>query len=73
MIAFREQALAVFLAMGILAFAKMLDAFARLFPFMADFHTDNRPLFGLIEESFELTSVLFFAYVCAFYFIQQRR
>jgi len=69
---FQSNALSIFLAMGILAAAKMLDSFARLFPFIADIHTNNRALFGLVEETFECTCIAFFAFVCLNYFVNRR-
>lgn len=66
--ALKADALAIFLAMGVLGTAKTLDAFARLFPFLTDFYQENRSFFSLTEESFELASVFLFGYVCFSYF-----
>ena len=71
--ALQPAALSIFLAMGILATAKMLDAFGRLFPFLTDMYANNRPLFGLIEETLELTCVAFFLFVCIHYFMNRKK
>ena len=54
------EAWAIFFALGFLTVAKMIDAMARLFPFMTDFHNENRLFLTVVEESFEMTGALFF-------------
>jgi len=57
---FIPNAWAVGLGLGMLVTAKTLDSMARIMPFMAEFHADNRAFLGVIEESFEMTGALFF-------------
>jgi hypothetical protein len=71
-IAFKPQSCAIFLGMGTLGFAKKLDALSRLFPSLSDFHGQNRPFLGLIEESAELASVAFFLCACLLWFKTNR-
>lgn len=60
----RPVPMGVFFALGLLVVAKSLDAMARLFPFLAEFHAQNRPFLGLIEESFELAASGIFFGIC---------
>ena len=58
--AFAANAWALALGICSLVIAKTLDSMARLFPFMAEFHADNRDFLGVIEETLELTGAAFF-------------
>ncbi|MEP3525317.1 MAG: hypothetical protein ABJN24_07805 [Hyphomicrobiales bacterium] len=61
---FQPMALSIFMGLGTLALGKLLDSMARVLPFMADFHGNNRPLLRLLEESLEMTSSFFFLLTC---------
>jgi branched-subunit amino acid transport protein AzlD len=61
---FHANAWALCFAFGCLIVAKGMDSMARIFPFLADFHAQNRDFLGVIEESLEFTSALFFLLVC---------
>ena len=69
---FKPMPLAAFLAIGMLGFAKTLDAMARLFPISADFHDQYRAAIGLVEETFELSSAAMFLCVCLLWFRTNR-
>lgn len=63
-IKFQHVALSVFMGLGILVFAKTLDAMKRIIPPLADFHDTNAHALGLFEETFELVGAMMFLLVC---------
>ena len=69
---FEETALAVFLAVGSLGFAKILDSLKRLAPSLKEFHQENSYSMSLVEETFELAAVCMFLCVCLLWFKTNR-
>ena len=61
---FHPIALSIFLGLGALGTGKTLDSMARILPFLADFHGQNRGILRMFEESLEMTSSFFFLLVC---------
>ena len=61
---FQPIALSVLMGLGTLGLGKTLDSMARILPFLADFHAQNRALLRLFEESLEMTSSFFFLLTC---------
>lgn len=57
---FVPTAWAIGLGLGMLTMAKSLDSMARIMPFMAEFHADNRAFLSVIEETMELSGAIFF-------------
>lgn len=57
---FQAKSWAIAMGLGFLVCAKTLDSMARLFPILAEFHSENRFFLGFVEETFELTGALFF-------------
>lgn len=72
LIKLKPMQMAALLGIGIMGVAKTLDAMVRLFPFLLDFHAQNRAALGLIEETFELTSAAMFLCVCLLWFKTNR-
>lgn len=61
---FKVEAWALGFALGFLTLAKTLDSMKRWFPSLTDFKDDNRAFLDVVEESFELTAVLFLFFIC---------
>lgn len=57
---FCPYAISVFLGLGVITTAKMLDSLARILPFAAGFKEQHSAYLGLIEESFEMAGAVIF-------------
>lgn len=61
---FKPPALSVFIGLGLLAIAKVMDSLKRLVPALHDFHVENAHTLQVIEESFETAGAAMFLCIC---------